>query len=186
MSIYVLRSDNLVKIGFSEKIRSRVQAIISAVPVPVEFVGYMPGGRDLEKHLHETFSDTRFSGEWFVETAAMKAVFETILIARLPRSERPEQIKRAAEKTSTQELSSKVKETAISSWPGMSRAEMIQKLASDLGWSGTRARDFYYADPRIALRAYELVEVQNWLEQMTAGDARSLAYRIAPEIKDED
>lgn len=84
MSIYVLRSDNLVKIGFSEHLRNRVGAIISVVPLPVEFVGYMPGNRDVEKHLHEKFATSRFSGEWFVETPAMRVVFEALLTPHMP------------------------------------------------------------------------------------------------------
>ncbi|MDW9574716.1 hypothetical protein GOB36_26690 [Sinorhizobium meliloti] len=163
MSIYVLRSDNLVKIGFSDNLRSRVRAIISSVPVPVEFVGHMPGGKEVEEHLHSIFAASRFSGEWFVESEEMRAVFETLLTPRLPDPERPKQIKRSVEKTSTQQVSLNVRDAAAHKWPTKSKSEIVDALASDLGWSRTRTRDFYYADPRIALRAYEMAEVDKWL-----------------------
>src|SRR6187551_1500485 len=98
MSIYVLRSDNLVKIGFSENLRNRVQSIIATIPVPVEFVGHMPGGRDFEAHLHEIFAESRFSGEWFVESDKMRSLFETLLIARLPRPQTRAEIRKTSEK----------------------------------------------------------------------------------------
>ncbi|WP_455271206.1 GIY-YIG nuclease family protein [Rhizobium herbae] len=163
MSIYVLRSDNLVKIGFSDNLRNRVQAIVATVPVPVEFVGHMPGGRDLEAHLHEIFDASHFSGEWFVETEAMRSLFDMVLIPLMPIPETQEEIKRTAEKTDTQKISQQVKDAAVERWPTKSKSEVINALAIDLGWSRTRAKDFFYADPRIALRAYELQEVDKWL-----------------------
>src|SRR5690606_37164476 len=84
MTIYVLRSDDLVKIGFTDDLHRRVQAIIAAVPVPVEFVGYMPGTREVEAHLHRQFAAHRFSGEWYVETPDMRRIFGGLLIQRLP------------------------------------------------------------------------------------------------------
>lgn len=163
MSIYVLRSDNLVKIGFSDNLRNRVQAIIASVPVAVEFVGHMPGGRDLETHLHEIFDASHFSGEWFVETEAMRSLFDTVLIPRMPLPETQEEIKRTAEKTDTQKISQRVKDAAVVRWPTKSKSELIDALANGLGWSRTRAKDFFYADPRIVLRAYELQEVDRSL-----------------------
>lgn len=44
----------------------------------------MPGNRDVEKHLHEKFATSRFSGEWFVETPAMRVVFEALLTPHMP------------------------------------------------------------------------------------------------------
>ena len=182
MSIYVLRSDNLVKIGFSDRLRNRVQSIIATVPVPVEFVGHMPGGREVEAHLHAVFEKARFSGEWFVETEAMRSLFDAILIPRLPRPENPKQIRRRVEKTSTQPITQKVKDEAAVRWPNLSKADIIDALAVDLGWSRSRTRDFYYADPRLALRAFELKGIEEWLLRCS----RQLAYAIAPELREEE
>lgn len=164
MSIYVLRSDNLVKIGFSDNLRRRVQQIIATVPVPVEFVGHMPGDRDVEKHLHEIFADASFSGEWFVETERMRDLFDIMLIPRLPDPEPPVQVKRKVERASTAELSKKVKEEAGRRWPNRSKGEIVIELAKALGWSKNRTKDFYYADERVSLRAHEMANLSEWLE----------------------
>lgn len=164
MSIYVLRSDNLVKIGFSDNLRKRVRQIISTVPIPVEFVGHMPGDRDVEKHLHDIFAQSSFSGEWFVETEQMRSLFDTMLIPHLPEPEPTIQVKRRVERASTAELSQKVKEEAGRRWPNMSKADIVIELAIALGWSKNRTKDFYYADPRVSLRAHEMGGLDAWLE----------------------
>lgn len=181
MSIYVLRSDNLVKIGFSDNLRHRVQSIIAATPVAVEFVGHMPGGKDVEKHLHEIFSASNFSGEWFVETDEMRRLFDVLLVPRLPRPQTAKQIKRSAEKTSTKMLSARVRSAAAWRWPNKRKTEIVTELAAVLGWSSTRTKDFYYANPRLSLRAFELKEVEEWLE-----NRREPAFAIAPELRDEE
>jgi hypothetical protein len=167
MSIYVLRSDNLIKIGFSDNLRQRVQSIVGLVPVPVEFVGHMPGDREVEKHFHDLFAASHFSGEWFVETEQMRALFSTILIPRMPRPEGALEVKRSAEKNSTQKISSRVRDEAAIRWPNKAKSDVVFELAIALGWSKTRTKDFYYADHRLALRAYEMKEVEAWLDQET-------------------
>jgi hypothetical protein len=129
----------------------------------------MPGGKDLEAHLHRCFADTRFSGEWFVETDAMSALFETILIHSIPQPKTAAQIRRTVEKSSTQEISQKVREAAAYRWPSLGKAQVVEALAVALGWSRTRAKDFYYGDPRISLRAYEFQEIEKWLSERVQG-----------------
>lgn len=158
MSIYVLRSDNLVKIGFSDNLRKRVNSIISAIPVPVEFVGHMPGGREVEAHLHEVFKPTNFSGEWFVETPEMRSAFDVLLIQNLPELVRNERVKkRSSERTA--EIASALREIALEKWPADSHATRIDKLAAGLGWNRSRVKDCYYGDSRVALRSFEEDEV---------------------------
>jgi hypothetical protein len=97
MSVYVLRSDNLVKIGFSDQLSTRVHTIIQAAMVPVEFVGHMPGGREVEAHLHSLFADRRFSGEWFVESREMRILFDALLIPKMPEAPTRKRERRALE-----------------------------------------------------------------------------------------
>lgn len=163
MSIYVLRSDNLVKIGFSDNLRQRVQSIISSVPVPVEFVGHMPGGMDLEAHLHERFAAHRFSGEWFVETDDMRAAFDAILTPRLPEQEKEESKKKRIDVSVVNDLSARIRTAIANRWPHLSKADRITALAGELGWNATRVKDLYYHDPRVAIRAFELAEIEEWL-----------------------
>ncbi|APG91122.1 GIY-YIG nuclease family protein [Sinorhizobium americanum] len=179
MSIYVLRSDNLVKIGFTDDLRARVQAIVAAVPVPVEFVGHMPGGREVEAHLHGVFAQSLFAREWFVETPAMRSLFETILIPNLPEVATQKQRKRTAQTEAQAELSTRVRDAAEQRWPRLSKAERVEALAADLGWNRGRAKDLYYADPRVSLRDFERAELDVWF-------ARRLEYAIAPELREEE
>lgn len=176
MSIYVLRSDNLVKIGFTDNLRTRVSAIISAVPVPVEFVGHMPGDREVEAHFHHRFSAQNFSGEWFVETEEMRLVFQTMLTPRLPDLPERERRDRSEQRRAQRELASEVKTATQAAWPNTSAGDRVQALANALGWRGSRVKDLYYADSRVALRSEEQRQLDKWLD----------AYRIAPEIKGED
>lgn len=159
MSIYVLRSDNLIKIGFSDDIRARVGSIVSGVPVPVEFVGHMPGGRDVEAHFHSLFDANRFSGEWFVETREMRVLFDALLIPKLPSPppRRDSDPKRTSNEVA--EVSESLRLSAAERWPADSHATRITNLANALGWNRSRVKDCYYRDPRVAMRAFEKEEV---------------------------
>lgn len=165
MSIYVLRADRLVKIGFSEKIRSRVSAIISGSPVPVEFVGFMPGGRDLEAHLHERFSQSRFSGEWFVETDAMRDVFSILLTPGLPTLESTKQAKRRNEREYQSTISSRIKEASSRRWPNTGVMTRLNSMAENMKWPLSRVKDAYYGNSRMRLRAVELEELEAWISE---------------------
>jgi hypothetical protein len=165
MSIYVLRSDNLVKIGFSDGLRKRVRSIIAAVPVPVEFVGHMPGDRAVEKHFHTRFAAYRFSGEWFKETEEMRAIFSALLIPNMPKAETPRAERRSSNRDAQFALSDRVKSEAVLRWPGKSKADIVLSLAAVFGWPISRVRDFYYKEPRIVLRGVEFQDVSAWLEE---------------------
>lgn len=157
MSIYVLRSDNLVKIGFSNDLRKRVQAIISTIPIAVEFVGHMPGGREVEAHLHSRFQAHRFSGEWFVETPEMAGLFDALLTRGLPEADRGEpDVKRTGSTAEIAEWSNRIRSEAANRWPELSHGGRVTALANHLGWNLNRAKDLYYADKRIALRGFEV------------------------------
>ena len=51
MSIYFVRSDNLIKIGFSQQVAHRTKTVIAGRGMG-EYLGHMPGDRELEKFLH--------------------------------------------------------------------------------------------------------------------------------------
>lgn len=54
-----------VKIGHSGNPWSRLQALQTANPIPLELRAAYVGGRELEEQLHERFADIRMHGEWF-------------------------------------------------------------------------------------------------------------------------
>ncbi|MDK4703879.1 GIY-YIG nuclease family protein [Rhizobium sp. CNPSo 4062] len=172
MSIYVLRSAELVKIGYSADLRQRVSSIIASIPVPVEFVGHMPGDRDLEAHLHERFAATRFSGEWFVETDEMRQVFAVILTPKLPETKKitSGSIKRARDHSAVSVMQEQLRRAAAHRFPESSHGDRITSLADLLKWPRSRVKDVYYGDKRVSLRAAEIDD---------------LAYAIAPEIRED-
>lgn len=164
MSIYVLRSDNLIKIGFSDNLRQRVNGIISSVPVPVVFVGHMPGDKSVEAHFHERFAEHRFSGEWFVETPEMRAAFDAILTPRLPELPKREKAqRRIASNTNLETVRERIRTETANRWPLLTHAERLDKFAEEIGWTRNRVKDFYYADFRVAVRSYETEELNRWL-----------------------
>lgn len=65
--IYFLHSEinNLIKIGFSSSIKSRISDLRSMSPVKLKLLGRMDGGMKQEKELHKMFSSVRSHGEWF-------------------------------------------------------------------------------------------------------------------------
>ena len=168
MTIYVLRADNLVKIGFTEDLRKRVQNIIWAIPFPVEFVGHMPGGRDVERHFHDRFKSRHFSGEWFVETPEMRTVFEALLTPRIPTAETERDPKRVASDDDTRIASEQIREIVINRWPHLGKVKRIAALAQELGWNTNRVRDLYYGDKRSVVRAFERDELNRLLAQESA------------------
>lgn len=84
MSVYFLRSRDLIKIGFSDNVAARVAAQIAANPFGCEYVGYMPGGREVERHLHQKFADHRVRGEWFRENDALTRFIADMAFPALP------------------------------------------------------------------------------------------------------
>lgn len=173
MTIYVLRSKHLVKIGFTENLRVRLSAYKSMSPTEWELVGHMPGDLAVEQHLHQRFSAHHFSGEWFVETAEMRAVFDAILDPELP-VVATEKTRKRRDPTDVTVISEQVKTAAAHRWPTEPVGVRITRVANDLGWTRNRVRDLFYADPRIVIRAAEQEEISRWL-----------ALLIAPELKDE-
>jgi hypothetical protein len=88
VSVYFIREGGFIKIGYSNDVRSRVAAIINGLRGQGELLGAMPGGRDVEKHLHRVFAVDREYGEWFRVTDKLLAFIETTCVAELPAEER--------------------------------------------------------------------------------------------------
>lgn len=65
--VYALWSPdtNLIKIGFSTKIRNRVSSIRVASPVPLELLGTWSGTKLDEHRAHRELAEYRSHGEWF-------------------------------------------------------------------------------------------------------------------------
>ncbi len=57
-----------IKIGMARDVVSRLNHLQVASPVKLALLGTIPGGRAVERRLHEKFSANRLHGEWFTPT----------------------------------------------------------------------------------------------------------------------
>lgn len=67
-----------VKIGTTEDLTRRIATLNANNCAPVRLVAAMTGGSDVEKHVHELFSDKRAHGEWFESSPELWAFIEQI------------------------------------------------------------------------------------------------------------
>lgn len=88
MSIYFIREGGLIKIGYSNDVRQRVQSIINSLRGKGEFLGCMPGDRELEKHFHRKFSADHEYGEWFRPSDALTALISSATSTVYPDNEK--------------------------------------------------------------------------------------------------
>src|SRR5262245_44590203 len=63
--VYILKSGNAVKIGFTRNPKNRKKAILTGCSEPGFICKVVLGGRATERHFHERFSKYRLRGEWF-------------------------------------------------------------------------------------------------------------------------
>jgi hypothetical protein len=64
--VYVIAmTDNIVKIGTTKNLRSRLRALQTGTPHRLQVIASCPGGLVLEAELHREFSRQNVGGEWF-------------------------------------------------------------------------------------------------------------------------
>lgn len=163
MSVYFLRHGSLIKIGFSSDLPKRVGAIISGTPGNVVFLGHMPGGREVEAHLHGVFAEQRFSGEWFMESASLLALIRTIAIPDMPpiASDTPGALKRRDNDDVWHQQSERVRDWAANKWPSLSHRQRLAELQAIFPFSRRRTRALYHYEPGQTLRAFELEAIED-------------------------
>lgn len=72
-SVYFAEADGRVKIGWSSKVATRIAQLQTGNASPIRLLAIEPGGRALERQLHERFADARVGGEWFALTPDLQA-----------------------------------------------------------------------------------------------------------------
>lgn len=172
MSIYVLRYGNLVKIGFSGNLASRVRSIIASIPGDVTFVGHMPGDAALEQHLHHRFEADRFSGEWFALSDRVQAFCDLLLDPVLP--EAPDRRKHGLRKARDYpEYAVALRSFALIRWPETDHKKRVAALAETAGWSASRTKKLYYGETEDMTEA----EADRLRAMASEIDARKIALR---------
>jgi hypothetical protein len=70
----------LVKIGTSLDPERRLSALQTAHPRSLRILSFIPGGRAIERGLHDLFSDLRVQREWFLDKECqISSTFEELL-----------------------------------------------------------------------------------------------------------
>lgn len=62
--LYLIKSNNLIKIGYTENIHTRMQNYNTHNP-DVELLGIREGDKNLEDYYHYIFRNRHIKGEWF-------------------------------------------------------------------------------------------------------------------------
>jgi hypothetical protein len=70
--------DGPIKIGCSWHPRERLKTLMSWSPYPLEIITTIPGGYQLERNIHECFSDLHLHREWFTAKPRLVAAIEKI------------------------------------------------------------------------------------------------------------
>lgn len=65
-SVYFIRCQDKVKIGWSDTPSKRIAALRAAIPFDIEVLGIIPGSKQDERDLHLRFAAQRDRGEWFI------------------------------------------------------------------------------------------------------------------------
>ena len=96
MIYFIQAGDNgPVKIGYSINPEKRLQALQTSHPQKLRMITVIDGDRDLEKELHEYFSDESVSGEWFnIDMRAILAALMRLDLLSKPRPDLKPQIDR--------------------------------------------------------------------------------------------
>ena len=149
MAIYFLRRGDLIKIGFSDDVRTRVtQLKSSAPPGEITFLGYMPGDRSMEKHLHKKFSEYRSYGEWFRSHSALLMLIEAACDTELPSKTADRAKPRIGE---IDEQMAEVTAEFINAYIGASgrgAEEALRNVAVSFGLSADRLNEIFIGDAR--------------------------------------
>lgn len=79
--VYCVRAGDApyIKIGTAHTPESRVASLQTGSPTPLILLFVLPGGKPLERHLHQALGRWRLQGEWFsLRQEALTAVFRAI------------------------------------------------------------------------------------------------------------
>jgi hypothetical protein len=63
--VYFLEAGDLIKIGFSRDLRSRIGAILASLPFPSVLLHSIVGTERMERYFHNRFATFRVRKEWF-------------------------------------------------------------------------------------------------------------------------
>lgn len=78
---------------------------------------------------------------------------------------------RKSDPETIRDVSSRLQEDLASRWPEITAKARVRRFAEEIGWTPTRAKDVYYGDTRVSLRAFEQNEIDLWFDQQKEAKA---------------
>jgi len=76
--VYFIEGAGRIKIGVAQDPQSRLDALQTGSPVPLNILAVCEGGYERESELHQRFVSSRLYGEWFYASAELMAFIEEI------------------------------------------------------------------------------------------------------------
>lgn len=72
--VYFIRSGKrgAIKIGWAKDVSKRLRILQTGSAEELSLIGAIPGGKRLERQIHERFAADRLTGEWFKPTAEVR------------------------------------------------------------------------------------------------------------------
>ena len=74
--IYFIKHTEYVKIGYTNKIKTRLSVLQISCPVKLEVLGLIEGNREDERNYHKMFKPVSSSGEWFEYNTELQIFIE--------------------------------------------------------------------------------------------------------------
>lgn len=175
MSVYAVRHRDAVKIGFTDNVRKRFLNLLSLASEPLQFIGHMPGGRDVEAHLHARFSELRLRAEWFRADEKLLTALAFILDPEMPPVQKQPEVQPVpngalSDAAIAATAKHHLRRIAAQRWPQLNHGDRIDALASALGWRRSRVSDFYHAHPRARLQTPEALQLSGFIEANPASE----------------
>lgn len=83
-NIYAVKAGDYIKIGFTKgDVWERIAQLQTGCPQELRLLGTGPGGRYMEKSLHNILKDFRVHGEWFRDEPLVREIFFRISTTRI-------------------------------------------------------------------------------------------------------
>lgn len=76
MAVYLIKSGEYIKIGYSETPQARIGNLQTATPNELKLIAVIPGDTGLEAYLHTRFAEFRVRGEWFINAGILAEFVE--------------------------------------------------------------------------------------------------------------
>lgn len=75
MSVYFVKQDDFVKIGYATDFDKRLSSLQTASPHTLEALALIPGYKDVEKFFHDKFKHLKHRGEWYkIDDSLMECI----------------------------------------------------------------------------------------------------------------